>query len=280
MRYTKEVLGQVLIFSVNSSVSPEIAKEISDDINKEILENKKIEKVAIDLKNQYTIDSSVFRILSPVGVSLRKQSKLFYILNPTAQLSAFIKEMGLASLMKPIDSLQEINAETKAAPPANATVFDVNFINPFIQGVITTMKIQCDLECTPLKSTLKKQLDPSIQVDIAGLIGITSKTFTGSVSICFPEKTFLSAMSTMMGEEFLEVTSELQEGAAEFINVIFGQAKKVLNEQGHTIEKALPSVIHGKNVDVKHTTAKFVILIPFASAAGPFYLEIGTGDKS
>jgi hypothetical protein len=48
-------------------------------------------------------------------------------------------------------------------------------------------------------------------------------------------------MGKMLGEEFKAITQDLQTGAAELLNIIFGSAKVVLNEQGYAIQKAIPT---------------------------------------
>src|SRR3954464_11630819 len=96
---------------------------------------------------------------------------------------------------------------------------DARFFKPFVDGTINTLKTQCNVVPTPgspfIKGT-KQQPDFSI----AGVIGITSTAFNGTITLCFPEKVFLGAMSKMLGTEFPEITSDLQDGAAELLNII------------------------------------------------------------
>jgi chemotaxis protein CheX len=106
---------------------------------------------------------------------------------------------------------------------------DANFINPFISGTVSTLKIQCSVDAHAGTAFLKSKTSPKLKTDIAGLIGITSEAFRGNIAICFPEKTFLGIMSQMLGEEFTEINNEVEDGAGELMNIIFGTAKKVLN---------------------------------------------------
>ncbi len=279
MGFKKEIQGKILIFTLDADLTTDLAKKMTEEISAEVATWPDLQKMVIDFLGQYTIDTAAFRTLSPICVGLRKNRKAFFLLNPDSALETFVRDMGLSSLLKPVHSMQEVIKEPLPGIPPVANIFDVNFINPFIQGTIAIMKVQCYLDCTPQKPTVKEKLDPRMVIDIAGLIGITSTAFTGSVALCFPEKTFLAAMSNMLGEQQTEINSELEEGAGELVNVVFGHSKKVLNEQGHTLEKALPSVIRGKNIDVKLMAAMPAILIPFESSAGWFYLEIGTRNK-
>lgn len=280
MSFNLKHLDNILIFSLQEEISESVAKKIVEEITSECKGPTAVQKFALDLSNKHTIATGSFRIFNPLAIALRKSSRSLFILDPPSELLTFIKDLGLSSLFKPALSLDAIQKESLAPPPAKATLLDVNFVNPFIQAAIKTLKVQCNADCVALKATVREKMNPVIPVDIAAFIGLTSDIFQGSISICFPKSTFLNFMSAMMDESFTEISKDLEEGASEILNVIFGQAKKVLNEQGHTFEPALPAVIRGENLEVKHMTVKPAILIPFTTASGLFYLEIGVRSKS
>jgi chemotaxis protein CheX len=121
------------------------------------------------------------------------------------------------------------------------------------------------------------QQQPSF--DIAGVIGLTSEKFNGTIAICFPGSVFLTMMTNMLGETFTEITDDLSDGAAELLNIIYGQAKIVLNQQGYSIEKAIPTVVRGQNLQTRHITSNKVVVIPFVSETGEIHIEISTEPK-
>ncbi len=158
---------------------------------------------------------------------------------------------------------------------------DVNFINPFIQGAIETLKVQCHIEARPGKPHLKNAEELNgAAVDIAGIIGITSEGFTGSIALCFPAKTFLNVMEKMLDEKFAEITKEVEDGAGELTNIIFGAAKRELNKTGYTLQKALPSVVRGPSLNVRYLTPSPTIVLPFETEVGLFHIEIATEPLS
>jgi len=160
-----------------------------------------------------------------------------------------------------------------ANPPAFR--IDVAFINPFIDGTVETLKIQCSLASTPGKPFLKGgQALPKI--DIAAVIGLASSAFKGSIAICFPQKVFLALMGKMLSDTYTQINKELEDGAGELLNIIFGQAKRVLNEKGYGIEKAIPAIIRGQDLEVRHLTASPTLILPFETDAGPFHIEVAT----
>ena len=152
---------------------------------------------------------------------------------------------------------------------------NVEFINPFIGAVIETMRLQCSVQITPAIACLRKNFKGDYPVDIMGVIGLTSSSFTGSIALCFPATTFLSIMEKMLGEKFPTITEEVKDGAAELLNIVFGMAKSKLNAANHHIVQALPAVIHGDEIGRKQMSSEATIVLPFSSEAGLLHLEIG-----
>lgn len=150
---------------------------------------------------------------------------------------------------------------------------DPKFFRPFVDGTLVTLKTACQLEAKAKKPFIKGTA-PQPDFDIAGVIGMTSDAFVGTITICFPEKLYLAAMSNMLGETFTEITADLQDGAAELLNMIFGHAKVVLNQQGYTIQKAIPTVVRGKGLQTTHSGKSTVMILPFAFEAGELHIEI------
>ncbi len=146
---------------------------------------------------------------------------------------------------------------------SSAAKIDINFIKPFIEATIETLKVQCSTEVKvgkPFKRGPESKLEA---VDIAGIIGVTSSSFSGSISLCFPSKSFLKIMGGMLGEEFAEIDKDLEDGAGELLNIIFGFAKRMLNDQGYDIEKAIPSIVTGSDISVQHLSEEATAVCPF-----------------
>ncbi|NDG84724.1 MAG: chemotaxis protein CheX [Proteobacteria bacterium] len=115
---------------------------------------------------------------------------------------------------------------------------------------------------------------PELEIALAGVIRISGERFTGKVALCFPEKVFLGLMERMLGEAFPEITPELRDGAAEILNIIYGQAKVALNQSGPPVEMAIPAVIHGEELKNRTDGGGKVFVLPFTSDVGEFRIEI------
>jgi chemotaxis protein CheX len=78
----------------------------------------------------------------------------------------------------------------------------------------------------------------------------------------------------MLSDNFTKIDQELHDGAAELLNIIFGQAKVTLNNQGYSIQKAIPSVISGDRITTATVSKDPVMVLPFRVEFGEFHVEI------
>ena len=82
-------------------------------------------------------------------------------------------------------------------------------------------------------------------------------------------------MGNMIGETYEVIDKELEDGAGELLNIIFGHAKAILNNKGYNIQKAIPTIVRGKDLAINHISSNKTIVLPFESPEGPFHIEIG-----
>jgi len=216
------------------------------------------------------------RALMFLHQKLKSYDKKIRLLGASEDLQKFLKREGIDSSLKPANSLKAAKIDFGLV---KEKVLDVDFINPFLSAVIMVLKTQASTAATAGQIYRKGSRDKFLG-DISGVIGLVSEAFTGSVVISFPAPTFLQIMSRMLGEEFKEITKEIEDGAGELTNIIFGQAKIVLNEQGYGIKTALPSVITGNNHSILQMSNGPRVVIPFDTDIGPFFVEICTSGQT
>ena len=151
----------------------------------------------------------------------------------------------------------------------------VDFINPFLQGTIEALSIQCNVQVNPGVPFLKgKKQQPSFE--IAAVIGLASPEVSGTIALLFTNKVYLSIISSWLGEEVKEMTSETRDGAAELLNIIYGSAKVAWNDRGGLLQKALPICMTGSPIQVSHLEKSPVLVVPFITPFGEFHVEICT----
>lgn len=270
----QKIRGDVLItYFLEKDLTSDLSETLARDIHDELEKSPVSGAVIIDFQS-FRLEYKALKALAPIGIELRKQQKQLYALAENRYVHATIRQEGLDTVVKPIHNVNQIGVEVPS--PKAPTKIDVSFINPFIEGTIHVLEIQCRTKANPLKPLLKRSGEFDCKTDIAGIIGITSKSFTGSIALCFPEKVFLDLMSRMLGEEFTEIGEDLKDGAGELTNMIFGHAKTILNSRGHTIDKALPSVIRAPDLKIDHLGNHDSIILPFSVEEQSFFMEIGT----
>jgi len=157
-------------------------------------------------------------------------------------------------------------------------MFDANFINPFLAATLNVLKVQAQVMAEPGKVQVNKP-ETAVKADISGIIGVVCDAFKGSVTICFPEATFLKVMSKMLGEEYTTLTPDITDGAAELTNMIFGQAKVVLNQKNYGVQMALPQILVGKEHSFIPNKNEVSVMVPFQTDCGELYILITTAER-
>lgn len=151
-------------------------------------------------------------------------------------------------------------------------MLDLNFINPFIVGAVDAIKVQGGLIVTAGKPFLKGK-EPMPPISIAAQLGLTSAQFKGAISLCFEEAVFLKMISNMLGEEVKVIDYDNQDGASEILNMVYGSAKSALNPKGFNFERAISTVVRGKDLQTSHGRLP-TLVIPLKSDAGFVFIEI------
>ena len=158
---------------------------------------------------------------------------------------------------------------------------DVKYINPFLNGTLEVLKKMAFMDAVPGKPSLKK--DEAALGDVSGIIGITGDAI-GSLALSFSEKCICKIVSNMLGEDFREVTKEIIDAAGELTNMVSGASRTQLEKMGMSVHAAIPTVVHGQGHTITHILKSPSLVIPFSTAAGPFFIDVciqtpDTGEK-
>jgi chemotaxis protein CheX len=150
---------------------------------------------------------------------------------------------------------------------------NVTFINPFLEAAVKVLKTMAFTDPQPGKPFLKKKTEPS-HGDITGIVGLTGPV-NGSIAVSFSEAAILQVVSNMFGENFKEINEEVRDAVGELSNMICGDARRMLADQGHQFQGAIPTVIDGKNHKISHSFPGPSLVIPFTIGDGSsFFVEV------
>jgi chemotaxis protein CheX len=153
---------------------------------------------------------------------------------------------------------------------------NVQFINPFLEATIDVLKTMAMLEPTAGNPFLKK--GNQAKGDVSGIIGMTGSA-RGSLALSFSKNSILKIVSNMLGENYTEITDEVQDAVGEITNMISGVARKKLESQGFNISAAIPTVVAGKDHAILHVLGGPSIIIPFETGNGPFFIDVCLNDS-
>lgn len=177
-------------------------------------------------------------------------------------------------ISKPLDEayfLEIVQTVCGGSSGKNKNSIDVAFINPFIDATLKVLTTTANTEAKKCSVCLRKRGE--ISGDISSLIAMNSERYLGSMGISFEENCFLGVVGNMLGEKYQTITPDIQDAVGELCNQIFGQSKMVLNQMGHTIQAAIPSVIVGKGHHIKHLIDGVCIAVHFETSYGKFVVE-------
>ena len=226
----------------------------------------------IDFTGVLDFREKAYRPFIQFNQVLKSVGKRLFVINLSQKLLAQFKQGGLAASFVVAQNLAD--AVNKAKPAGAKPGLDVEFINPFVTATQTVLGTQCNIKLNPSRPYIKKPED-KLPMEIAGVISLTAIKFTGTISLCFRAEVFLKIYESMVGEKHEKITPELEDAAGELLNMIFGQAKTILNDQkGYTLEKALPTVMTGDGLKLSHNPGSPVVVLPFESSVGNFHIEV------
>lgn len=160
------------------------------------------------------------------------------------------------------------------APPK----FDLSLVNAFAEATVNVLGTTANLHAQ--KEGVYVRTNDQVSGDISAVIAMNSNAYYGSMAIGFEESTFLTVVSGMLGETYTEITPDIQDAAGEVCNQIFGVAKKILNEKGHSIQPAIPTVVVGKAHRISHLVPGVCVAIRFRTEAGVLTVEAVLQSKT
>ena len=149
----------------------------------------------------------------------------------------------------------------------------VAFINPFLEAGVNVLKTMAFTDPKPGKPFVKKAGEPSLG-DISGIVGLTGPV-QGSLAISFSTAAILHIVSSMFGEPVIEIDADVKDAVGELSNMICGDARRMLEQHGHSFAASIPTVVVGHKHEILHTVPGPSIIIPFTfDGEKPFFVDV------
>jgi CheY-specific phosphatase CheX len=151
----------------------------------------------------------------------------------------------------------------------------IKFIPVCLQNSIQeAFKVQVgeSLDVTATTMSGPEAIKAASSLDLVSVMGIQCTGFVGSLSLAFPQATYLGVLEKMLGEKYTEINSENADACSELLNIIYASARKDINEKGFDFQPAIPSTISGR--DVSLPLGQFTSFMRFSCVCkqGPFLM--------
>lgn len=120
------------------------------------------------------------------------------------------------------------------------------------------------------KPFLKK--DKVATGDVSGVIGLTGHK-KGAIVISFSTSAICQIVGGMLGETYTELNDDVKDAVGELTNMISGDARRSLQEQGIIFEAGIPNIVSGPGHQIESMTKGPVVAIPFELNGATFVVE-------
>ena len=151
---------------------------------------------------------------------------------------------------------------------------DVKLINPFLAAAMHVLKTMAEVDAKPGKPFLKKD-DVAIG-DVSAIIGMTGAA-QGSMALIFTEQCIKDIASNLLGVPFTELNHEVRDAVGELTNMICGDARRRLAEDGFILQAGIPTIVGGKGHTITHIASGPRLAVPFETSQGGFMVEVAFG---
>jgi chemotaxis protein CheX len=151
---------------------------------------------------------------------------------------------------------------------------DVKLTNPFLTAAMHVLKTMAGIDARPGKPFLKE--DDLAIGDVSAIIGITGAA-RGSMALVFTEKCIMEITSNLLGEVFTQMNAEVRDAVGELSNMICGDARRRLSEEGISLQAGIPTIVTGESHSIAHFVEGPRLAVPFETAHGSFMVEVAFG---
>jgi len=149
---------------------------------------------------------------------------------------------------------------------------NVAYVNPFIESTLRSLDMMAGIKADKTGLALKEDLITTF--DISAIIGLTGET-SGSIIISMPAALACKVASNMLMEEILTLNKSVEDAIGEIGNIVVGDARRALIQEGHSLSISIPTVVIGSGHKISRTGDIPCIAIPFTTLFGDFEVNVG-----
>ncbi|OGH02116.1 MAG: hypothetical protein A2600_07335 [Candidatus Lambdaproteobacteria bacterium RIFOXYD1_FULL_56_27] len=148
----------------------------------------------------------------------------------------------------------------------------VEYINPFIIATKKVLSTMAFMESKPGRPALKEESSTKALGELSAVIELTGES-KGSIGISFSKSCILAVAQQMFGQEYADIDDEIVDMVGEIVNMVSGEARRELAKLGFHFSAGIPVTYRGLDHEIKHFVDARIILIPFETKSGKYYIE-------
>ena len=148
----------------------------------------------------------------------------------------------------------------------------IEYINPFILATKKVLSTMASTESQARKPSLKSENNFKALGDISAVIELSGES-KGSIGISFTKSCILNIAEQMFGEKLEDLQEDLVDMVGEIVNMVSGEARRELAKLGFHFSAGIPVTMMGENHEIKHFVEARIILIPFQTTSGEYFIE-------
>ncbi len=242
MSVSHNLVNQAVVLQVGDKIlTKALVKDIQLEAEKSI--DAKTKHVLWNLENCSEISIDVYEDLIKLVDQLKARS-LQVVIFTSSKIFNEIEQNGYKDRLPCFVSPRVEKAQA----------FDPNseLINLIVDSLLATIKSLSEEEFKLEKMTVSKETAVPNDADVVGIIGMTSRSFKGSLIISFQSPVILGVASKILGEDFKELTPEVAGWAGEILNMTMGRVKGNVNSRGENLTFTIPNCFVGSNMSLVH----------------------------
>ena len=128
------------------------------------------------------------------------------------------------------------------------------------------------------RGALQMEINPYTSDEVTAIVGV-SGAFAGSIYLSMSERTAMTVVSTMLGQETLAFDDLAQSGIAELANVVGGAAGVALSTDGHVTDLTPPLLIVGAGARLSSVMLQRIV-VPIETAAGTIKIHVALREAT
>ncbi|OAG27483.1 chemotaxis protein CheX [Thermodesulfatator autotrophicus] len=151
-------------------------------------------------------------------------------------------------------------------------------LEALVSSVNEVIKTYTGLEPKPGKAFVRTE--PTALGDVSAVNGLAGSGFTGMLTVTFSQECLFKILAVLFGNEPESLNDEVCDAAGELANQICGAFRRRFEEQGISLQAAVPVIVTGKGHSITPLCASQRMAVPFEIDGTKLVVELCLDKKN